>query len=152
MRISDWSSDVCSSDLEDSLSGRSGDGGDIRTWTTDEMEVSPRGVRFKGLNISDDADQTRFNNFLGQVAVMLPQGATPLSEIGRKQETEKTEAKGFVSFETGMEKWAQTLPEKTPPKRKTKGANRKQLTDVKTFFDAHHVPNRPTWAREHKNK
>src|SRR3546814_5221849 len=33
--------------LEDILSGRSGDGGDIRTWTTDEMEVSPRGVRFK---------------------------------------------------------------------------------------------------------
>src|SRR3546814_21166483 len=31
--------------LEDILSGRSGDGGDIRTWTTDEMEVSPRGVR-----------------------------------------------------------------------------------------------------------
>src|SRR3546814_12933917 len=83
------------------------------------MEVSPRGVRFKGLNISDDADQTRFNNFLGQVAVMLPQGATPLSEIGRKQEPEKTEANGFVSFEPGMEKWAQTLPDKTPPKRKT---------------------------------
>src|SRR3546814_14313850 len=58
------------------------------------------------------------------------------------------EANGFVSFETGMEKWAQTLPDKTPPKRKTKRAKLKALEDVQAFFEALPVPTRPNWVRD----
>src|SRR3546814_20117350 len=48
--------------LEDILSGRSGEGGDIRTWNTDDMEGSTRGVRLKGMKISDDDDKTTFKH------------------------------------------------------------------------------------------
>jgi len=121
--------------IEDILSGRSGTGGDIRTWTTDEMEVGPSGVRFKGLNIADDADQARFNTFLKSVAVMPPEGGTPRSEARRKQEPEKTEENGFISFDGGKEKWSQILPVKTPANRKTKRAKMKALEDVQAVFD-----------------
>ena len=134
--------------IDDILSGRSGDGGDIRTWTTDEMEVGPGGVRFKGLNISDDADQTRFNSFLGKVAVMLPGGPTPLSEITRKPEPEKTEDNGFITLAAAVGKWAQTLPDKTPAKQKTKRAKEKALEDVQAFFETLPAPKRPVWVRD----
>lgn len=134
--------------IEDILSGRSGDGGDIRTWTTDEMEVGPRGVRFKGLNITDDADQARFNSFLDRVAINLPGGAVPLAELGPKPEPEKTEANGFIAFDAAKEKWAQTLPDKTPPKQKTKRAKLKALEDVEAVFAAFPASTRPRWVRD----
>lgn len=134
--------------IKDILTGQSGGDGDFRTWSTDEMEVTPSGVRFKGLNIGDDADQTRFNKFLDRVAVMLPQGATPLSEVGRTLEPEKTEANGFISFEGGKEKWAQILPSSSPAKKKTKRAKMKALEDVQAVFDAFPEPMRPEWVRD----
>jgi len=134
--------------IEDILSGRSGDGGDIRTWTTDEMEVGPSGVRFKGLNIADDADQARFNSFLDRVSVNLPGGAVPLSGLGPKPEPEKTEENGFIAFGTAKEKWARTLPDHTPPKKKTKRAKLKALEDVEAFFTSLPATNRPEWVRD----
>src|SRR3546814_8510474 len=47
-----------------------------------------------------------------------------------------------------MEKCAQTLPDKTPPKRKTKRAKLKALEDVQAFFEALPVPTRPNWVRD----
>src|SRR3546814_12907595 len=43
---------------------------------------------------------------------------------------------------------AQTLPDKTPPKRKTKRAKLKALEDVQAFFEALPVPTRPNWVRD----
>lgn len=134
--------------IEDILSGRSGDGGDIRTWTTDEMEVGPGGLRFKGLNIRDDADQARFNDFLGHVAANLPSGPARPAEAAPEPSPERTEANGFITFSAAKEKWLQTLPANTPSKKKTRGAKLKALNDVEAFFATLPADTRPEWVRD----